>query len=130
MIWVATLSLQLSSHCADCTESRSLLQRHTTQLEIGLLKDSTAASTAYCGHYQLRKSDDRPITWGIFALFHAIRQGESNARRLTAEWGSGTWYPLDVALGDETEHIIAQASVTTLELCIQVNVDQLDVGVA
>ena len=23
--------------------------------------------------------------------------------------GSGTWYPLDVAPGDETEHIIAQA---------------------
>ena len=28
--------------------------------------------------------------------------------------GSGTWYPLDVAVGDETEHIIAQAYVTTL----------------
>ena len=25
------------------------------------------------------------------------------------QWGSGTWYPLDVAAGDETEHIIAQA---------------------
>ena len=25
------------------------------------------------------------------------------------QWGSGTWYPLDVAPGDETEHIIAQA---------------------
>ena len=44
------------------------------------------------------------------------------------QWGSGTCYPLDVAVGDDTEHIIAQASVTTLELCIQVNVDQLDVG--
>ena len=32
----------------------------------------------------------------------------------SGEWGSGTWYPLDVAPGDETEHIIAQASVTTL----------------
>ena len=27
----------------------------------------------------------------------------------THQWGSGTWYPLDVAPGDETEHIIAQA---------------------
>ena len=25
------------------------------------------------------------------------------------QWGSGTWYPLDVAPGDETEHMIAQA---------------------
>ena len=41
----------------------------------------------------------------------------------TLQWGSGTWYPLDVAPGDKTEHIIAQASG------IQVNVDQLDVGV-
>ena len=28
---------------------------------------------------------------------------------LLGQWGSGTWYPLDVAPGDETEHIIAQA---------------------
>ena len=36
------------------------------------------------------------------------------ARCTRKQWGSGTWYPLDVAAGDETEHIIAQASVTTL----------------
>ena len=29
--------------------------------------------------------------------------------RSTFQWGSGTWYPLDVAPGDETEHSIAQA---------------------
>ena len=35
------------------------------------------------------------------------------------KWGSGTWYPLDVAAGDETEHIIAQASVTTLSFAFK-----------
>ena len=30
-------------------------------------------------------------------------------RLLSPQWGSGTWYPLDVAPGEETEHIIAQA---------------------
>ena len=34
-------------------------------------------------------------------------------------WGSRTWYPLDVAPGDETEHIIAQASVTTLSFAFK-----------
>ena len=37
----------------------------------------------------------------------------------TKQWGSGTWYPLDVAPGDETEHIIAQASVTTLSFAFK-----------
>ena len=35
------------------------------------------------------------------------------------KWGSGTWYPLDGAPGDVTEHIIAQASVTTLSFAFK-----------
>ena len=35
------------------------------------------------------------------------------------QWGSGTWYPLDVAPGDETEHIIPQASVTILSFAFK-----------
>ena len=48
---------------------------------------------------------------------------------ITIQWGSGTWYPLDVAAGDENKHIIAQALCHYSDLCIQLNVDQLDVGV-
>ena len=33
----------------------------------------------------------------------------TSACAVQIKWGSGTWYPLDVAPGDETEHIIAQA---------------------
>ena len=38
---------------------------------------------------------------------------------IACQWGSGTWYPLDGAPGDETEHIIAQASVTTLSFAFK-----------
>ena len=37
----------------------------------------------------------------------------TSSKQIVQQWGSGTWYPLDGAPGDETEHIIAQASVTT-----------------
>ena len=35
------------------------------------------------------------------------------------QWSSGTWYPLDVAAGDETEHIIARVSVTSLSFAFK-----------
>ena len=41
--------------------------------------------------------------------FCTYNADESGNGHMLNKWGSGTWYPLDVAPGDETEHIIAQA---------------------
>ena len=41
-------------------------------------------------------------------IWHTCADSSGNGY-MPNQWGSGTWYPLDVAPGDETEHIIAQA---------------------
>ena len=42
-------------------------------------------------------------------LLYYIQINDADVVGCTLQWGSGTWYPLDVAPGDETKHIIAQA---------------------
>ena len=55
----------------------------------------------------------------VGAVLGRIQEAGLALNTIKCQWGSGTWYPLDVAPGDETEHIIAQASVTTLSFAFK-----------